>query len=619
MNHKGFSLIELIVAIAILGIITLIAIPSVKIIQNNNKTSKYNAYEKSIKVASKAYTDAFDEDLFGATNTGCATISYSDLKEKDLISDIQIKNNSCNNDSETFIYVMKSKNGNHAYYSNIVCKEGNTIVYSNKEDGRRDCNLEDGNGPTAEIIVNPNKTIYYLGDNPKARIRISDSGVGLKENQVLAYTWYKNGRAITSEKTIEFKNKNYQGSVQRNIDMPTNLEEIDESTTYLLKVTGTLYDVDNNQSSINIEKKIEYFVGALFIKYNVNGGYMVDPYNRDYSIKNNYIVYKNTENLVQKVKYKASFDLWNYNGGWINIRKNYYHMDAGKEWTFNNNVYDHNKSYKTSDFDVSDDDLIREDKIIEVVANWKKNICTINFSTGGGTFTTNSRDLTFTGVYDTYVDSSDPIYGLRNLNGGHYSAILDYYHVDSNMAWVNSENSLTYAEGGIAYKTQDICRNLNNNNESVVLTPYWKKNVVTMIFNTNGGEIKPHEKQICAIAAGCNKKTCSDHCNKNGCENINGCSGTNSGVVYTVTHKFDGDAFKDNGIRDHVGDTATLYMKKGKKKGTHYYFVDSSGSGIKINEDKKYSQVKDFVNDTGKGEQFKRGNVTVQLFAEYKK
>ncbi len=128
MKNKGFTMIELVVAIAIMGIIMILAIPSVKYIQAANRDKKFVAYEKAISMASKAYTDAYSEDMFGSTNTGCAIVTYADLKEKDLIDDIQLRNTDCGR-QDTFIYVRRNKKGNYNYDPYVTCRENNKIVY----------------------------------------------------------------------------------------------------------------------------------------------------------------------------------------------------------------------------------------------------------------------------------------------------------------------------------------------------------------------------------------------------------------------------------------------------------------------------------------------------------
>ncbi len=377
-NKKGFTLIELVVAIAILGVITLFAIPTVNRIQAENQTTKYEAYEKSIRAASKAYTDGLDEDLFGATNTGCAIIKYSDLKTKDLIEDIQVKGVKCDKDDETFVFVMKGKDGNYSYFSNIVCRYSDEIVYSHKEENRNECGLEDGNPPVIDILFNPDKNTYFLGDNPKALIKISDSGIGLKENQKVKYTWYKNGEAITSTNTLEFKNKNYQGKASRFVEMPSDLENINEPTNYELKVisdeeTGKLCDVDLNCTDVDKGRELKYFVGALLIKYKAAGGSMINPHGNEYSIdtSSDYIL-RNGEPVESKIKYNSSADLLDYNEeDKINIRKEAYYLESGKEWKWGSKVFGQNTPLNVEDFDYTNESIKTENKTVEVTANWK--------------------------------------------------------------------------------------------------------------------------------------------------------------------------------------------------------------------------------------------------------
>ena len=85
MNRRGFTLVELLVAVAILGIITGMSIPLIRNIREKNEQKKYNTYGDSLISASKLYRDSYEEDLFGHKNSGCALVSYSQLKEKNLI------------------------------------------------------------------------------------------------------------------------------------------------------------------------------------------------------------------------------------------------------------------------------------------------------------------------------------------------------------------------------------------------------------------------------------------------------------------------------------------------------------------------------------------------------
>ena len=55
MNNKGFTLLEVILVVAILGVITLIIVPSVSSLLNKNKNEQYENLKKSIISAAKMY------------------------------------------------------------------------------------------------------------------------------------------------------------------------------------------------------------------------------------------------------------------------------------------------------------------------------------------------------------------------------------------------------------------------------------------------------------------------------------------------------------------------------------------------------------------------------------
>lgn len=118
-NKKGFTLVELLVVIVILGIITAMSIPLIRNISENGNERKYTTYSKSLVDSAKLYVNSYSKDLFGNNTTGCAYIKYSDLKDKSLVKDIQIENTSCNTDN-TFIRVVKIED-KYSYVAQLGC------------------------------------------------------------------------------------------------------------------------------------------------------------------------------------------------------------------------------------------------------------------------------------------------------------------------------------------------------------------------------------------------------------------------------------------------------------------------------------------------------------------
>lgn len=119
MKKKGFTLVELLVVIVILGIITGISIPLIRNIREKNEQKQYTTYMDSLKVSAKLYVNSYEEDLFGHEKNGCAIIKYSDLVEKNLIKDIPIDKVSCNSE-ETYVKVIKF-DGKIIYDTAIGC------------------------------------------------------------------------------------------------------------------------------------------------------------------------------------------------------------------------------------------------------------------------------------------------------------------------------------------------------------------------------------------------------------------------------------------------------------------------------------------------------------------
>lgn len=129
-RNKGFTLIELLITIVILGILSLLAFPTIRRVMFSQNSTKYNTYGKTLLSGARFFTDQYRVDMFGDKD-GCYDVTYEELKTKNLIQNINIKDVSCANKdgvNNTFVRVIKSNNKYH-YYLSLKCKKGNATTY----------------------------------------------------------------------------------------------------------------------------------------------------------------------------------------------------------------------------------------------------------------------------------------------------------------------------------------------------------------------------------------------------------------------------------------------------------------------------------------------------------
>ena len=105
-KKQGFTLVEVIITLAIIGVIFVIALPLIGNLKEANKDKSFEAYGDAFKSASKLYVDADSKDLFGAYDVGCAEITYDQLLDADLIKPISVENVTCDT-SDSKVYVTK--------------------------------------------------------------------------------------------------------------------------------------------------------------------------------------------------------------------------------------------------------------------------------------------------------------------------------------------------------------------------------------------------------------------------------------------------------------------------------------------------------------------------------
>ncbi len=191
-KKNGFTLVELLVTIVILGIITGLSIPLIRNIQSSHEKRQYETYRDSLEYASKIYLDSYEEDLFGHDDIGCAIVSYQQMKGKKLVKDIPIDGVSCDT-SETFVKIIKF-DGQYTYQSKISC---GTV----KEDGSvsKEVEIPEGNvidstycGLTVDTRIRFN---FTPENSPIPNVKrkniklVIDSNTGINSQPIIQYAF----------------------------------------------------------------------------------------------------------------------------------------------------------------------------------------------------------------------------------------------------------------------------------------------------------------------------------------------------------------------------------------------------------------------------------------------
>ena len=280
-SNRGFTLVELLVTMVILGIITGMAIPLIRNISEAQKEKKYKTYMNSVKSSAKLYVDSYSEDLFGNNKSGCAYISYEDMADKSLIKNFQEENVSCYSD-KTYVRVVKL-NGKYSYAVQLGCGSS-----SDKKNKIKDENVDTiypsgGVGKSSscssfvdtkfELSASPEK--YEKVNKQKLGIKLSmTSFTGINNGYKVYYAWKKVDSSSTDDvlwKEVYFKyiSKTKQEETILNgneVTLTSNYIYTPEKETgkyNLLVKVSDMMDITGN--SLMKEKTGEYTFGPYII------------------------------------------------------------------------------------------------------------------------------------------------------------------------------------------------------------------------------------------------------------------------------------------------------------------------------------------------------------------
>ncbi len=231
MKNKGFTLVELLVAISLLALLTVIAIPTLRAFQTSNDKKQYESYAKSVTSSAKLYNDAYSDDLFGNLDSGCQKVSLTEMINKKMAKDIALKDITCNKiDSDSYALVWKFKD-EYSYNSIVHCFNSNDVSqYNSGEEEAEKC-LSTTKKPELSVTVNQNES--KNSKKKSVNIILSDD-FGFTANQEIEYLWSttKNdtGTGLGSYTNYKYNNS-YIKRVDKTVTLTSNSITIPGTTT----------------------------------------------------------------------------------------------------------------------------------------------------------------------------------------------------------------------------------------------------------------------------------------------------------------------------------------------------------------------------------------------------
>lgn len=134
MNKKGFTLIEMLIVIILIGLVLVIAVPAVRNLTYGSSTKKYEQYEKVILEGAKLYTSSYRGELAN-DSSDCFTIPYSNLVKEGFLVEEDIH---CSGS----VVIRKRETTGYRYSLYLNCKDDkDKVVHKTSESIPNSCTV----------------------------------------------------------------------------------------------------------------------------------------------------------------------------------------------------------------------------------------------------------------------------------------------------------------------------------------------------------------------------------------------------------------------------------------------------------------------------------------------
>ena len=314
-KNKGFTLIELIAVVVIMGLILLIVFPATSRLMRDNEEQEYQTYYDIVQKSIELYSRTRKDDIGGTGVSGCVDdTTITDLIKQDYVkeyeNDDEIECKSPGDytaaelsqigvDPSKYVNIrIENKNGVISTKVSMICKKKNSKkVYYSK--------LIEKEGECQKYVAEVTNSLYKAISDPSSSTKLSVTSVGggdyfVNGSSSNNYLWYsgKMWRIVSynsNERTVKLVTDNLQSLVlydasttnygSSNIDAWLNnnfLNTLNNSSRYLLDTKWNYSAVSNGNSAppVSGEIKANEKVGMLnLFEYNKIKGFLNKGYN----------------------------------------------------------------------------------------------------------------------------------------------------------------------------------------------------------------------------------------------------------------------------------------------------------------------------------------------------
>ena len=428
MKNKGFTLIEILVTIAIIGIIILIAVPSIMAVSKSIKKRELETKKEALISSAEEYAKNNLSEFGDATilKVPVRTLIYYGYvpKEKDCSEPIGCVINPIDNTSmnDEIITIKRNLSITQATWGSIDAGLEATFYWNGADNQNgagfitKGCNSDNSctiTTPNITRLSDPNYTIVGWGSNPNSKTSVFSG------NETITLTQNSKYYAVTKkEVTLSFHSNdgtfsdNTQGTktascmlynTKTSCVLTENIGVVKTGNTFVewntqLDGSGNGY---SNGQEISLQESTDLYPkwrkNILYLKYNGNGHTAFSSNNTAYSVNNSGYLLKNNVVYTKSTEYGEYFStsagLANYNNkNAIKFTKTGYHGASEAEWKIGTTTFDQYDTSVTSNqlAAAGGCDFDNGDCIVTAYVNWTKNILYLKYNGNGGTWNSNN-------------------------------------------------------------------------------------------------------------------------------------------------------------------------------------------------------------------------------------